>query len=98
MTFSTMMVHLNVDPSGNTCVSAALDITWHFDAKLIGVGAASLPRSLYGQEVTPSQIDQLNQLNEIIPRLADAEGRFRRAAKQHLQKIEWRSAIAPPTA
>jgi len=91
-----MMVHLNIDPSGNTCVSAALDIARHFDVKLIGVAAASLPWSFYGQGVTPSQIDQLNEI--IKRRLADAEGHFRRAAKQHLQKIDWRSAIAPPAA
>jgi len=96
MTFSTIMVHLNVDPSGDTRLSAALDFARHFDAKLIGVAAASLPWSFYGQEVTPSQIDQLNGI--ITKRLADAEDRFRRAAKQHLQKIEWRSAIASPAA
>jgi nucleotide-binding universal stress UspA family protein len=97
MTFSTLMVHLNVDPSADACLTAALDLVQHFDAKVVGVAAATLPWSFYSQEVTPRQIDELNEI--ISQRLADAEQRFRRAAmQQHLQRIDWRSEIASPAA
>lgn len=94
MTFSTIMVHLDAEHSGDTCLDAAVDLAAQFDAKLIGIAAASLPWSYYAQDLTQGLIDQLNA--GIAQRLVDAEQRFRGAAVQRVRHVEWRSAIAPP--
>ena len=93
MTLSTIMVY--VDGSGDTCLNAAVDLAERFDAKLIGISAASLPWSYYAQGSTVELLEQLNA--DVEKRLADTEERFRRAATKRVRRLEWRSEVALPT-
>lgn len=95
MTFSTIMVHLDIDRPDDACLRIAGDLAEQFDAKLIGVAAADLESSYYEQGVFAQELfEQLR--SDITKRLAEAEERFRSVASQHARKIEWRSAMARP--
>src|SRR5580658_2135569 len=95
MTFSTIMVHLDIDRPDDACLRIAGDLAEQFDAKLIGVAAADLESSYYEQGVFAQEL--LEQLrSDIAKRLAEAEERFRSVASQHARQIEWRSAMARP--
>jgi nucleotide-binding universal stress UspA family protein len=94
MTLSTIMVHLDIESSGDTCLGTAVDLTEQFDAKLIGVAAAALPWSYLAQDLSPRLIKELNA--GVTKSLAATEDRFRRATKG-VRRVEWRSAIAEPT-
>ena len=95
MTFSTIMVHLDIDRPDDACLRIAGDLAEQFDAKLIGVAAADLKSSYYDQGVFAQELfEQLR--SDIAKRLADAEERFRSVASQHARQIEWRSAMARP--
>jgi len=94
MALSTIMAYVNVDCSGDTCLGAAVDLAEQFDAKLIGISAASLSWSHYAQDLSPRLVKELNA--GVTKRLAATEDRFRRATKR-VRRVEWRSAIAEPT-
>lgn len=95
MTFSSITVGIDFDPSNDAALLVAADLAKQFDAKLIGVAAADLPWSFYAQEApTLALIEQLRA--DIARRLTSAEERFRSIAIRHTQQIEWRSAIATP--
>lgn len=94
MTFSTMMVHLDLRQSNEACLRIAADLAEQFNAKLIGIAAASLQSKCYGEGASAETLIEW-QHSEITKRLADAEERFRYSAKQRAREIEWRSAMAP---
>ena len=94
MTLSTIMTYVDVDYSGDTCLGAAVDLAEQFEAKLIGISAASLPWSYYARDLSPRLIKELNA--GVTKHLAATEDRFRRATKR-VRLVEWRSAIAEPT-
>jgi nucleotide-binding universal stress UspA family protein len=95
MTFSTIMVHLDIDRPDDACLRIVGDLAEQFDAKLIGVAAADLESSYYEQGVFAQELfEQLR--SDIAKRLAAAEERFRFVARQHARQIEWRSAMARP--
>ena len=95
MTLSTIMAYVDVDCSGDTCLGVAVDLAEQFDAKLIGISAASLPWAYYAQGLTAELLEQLNA--DVEKRLADTEERFRRAATKRVRQLEWRSEMAPRT-
>jgi len=92
---SSIMVHLDVECSGDTYLGAAIDLAEQLDAKLIGVAAASLPWSYLAQDLSPQLIKELNA--GVTKSLAATEDRFRRAATNRVRQLEWRSAVAEPT-
>jgi nucleotide-binding universal stress UspA family protein len=93
MTFSSIMVHLDLEVSNNPCLRVALGLADTFEAKLIGIAAAIAEPSYYPGEVfTEASLEQLR--SDITNRLAQTEDRFRAASSP--RPIEWRSAIAPP--
>ena len=94
MALSTIMTYVDVDYSGDTCLGAAVDLAEQFDAKLIGISAASLPWSYHARDLSPRLIKELNA--GVTKHLAATEDRFRRATKR-VRLVEWRSAIAEPT-
>lgn len=94
MKLSTIMVYVDVERSGDTCLGAAVDLAGQFDAKLIGIAAATLSWSYLAQGLSPRLFKELNA--GVTKRLSATEDRFRRATKC-VRRVEWRSAIAEPT-
>jgi nucleotide-binding universal stress UspA family protein len=96
MTFSSIMVGVDLEPSNSATLRIASHLAAQLNAKLIGIAAADLPWSFYAQEApTPAVIELLQ--SDIEKRLKRAEERFRTAVTQPAQQTEWRSALAPPS-
>ena len=94
MTFSSIMVHLDLERANDPCLRVALSLADAFEAKLIGIAATIAAPSYYpGEAFDEGSLEQLH--SDITKRLAQAEDRFRSASSP--RTIEWRSAIAPLT-
>jgi nucleotide-binding universal stress UspA family protein len=93
MTFSNIMVHLDLEGANDPCLRVALSLADTFEAKLIGIAAAIAEPSYYpGEAFDEASLEQLR--SDITKRFAQAEDRFRSVSSP--RAIEWRSAIAPP--
>lgn len=93
MTFANIMVHLDLEHANDACLRIALDLADRFNAKLIGIAAATAQPSHYEDE-TITQIPLRELYADITKRLAQVEDRFRSVSSP--RTIEWRSAIARP--
>jgi nucleotide-binding universal stress UspA family protein len=95
MTFSTVMVHVDLDHANDACLQIAAGLAEQFNAKLIGIAAADLETSSYKQEPLAQElVEQVR--SHITERLAEAEQHFRSVTKQRGQQIEWRAAMTRP--
>ncbi len=95
MRYSTIMVHFDLDRANDGCLRIAVDLAAHFNARLIGIAAASPELPYYGQQPLARELAQQLR-SSIAKRLTDAEERFRFAVQQYDGQIEWRSAIEQP--
>jgi nucleotide-binding universal stress UspA family protein len=95
MTFSTVMVHVDLDRDNDACLQIAASLAEQFNAKLIGITAADLDTSSYKQEPLAEELVERVR-SHIAKRLAEAEERFRSVTKQRAQQIEWRAAMTRP--
>jgi nucleotide-binding universal stress UspA family protein len=93
MTFSNIMVQLDLEGTNDPCVRVALSLADTFEAKLIGIAAATGQSSHYEDE-TITQMPLRELYADITKRLAQVEDRFRIMSSP--RKIEWRSAITRP--
>jgi len=93
MTFSSIMVHLDLEHTDGACLRIAIDLAGRFNAKLIGIAAAT-GQSSHHEDETITQMPLRELYSDITKRLAQAEDRFRSMANS--RQIEWRSAIARP--
>jgi nucleotide-binding universal stress UspA family protein len=94
MSFSTIMVYLDLAQSNDSTLRVAVDLAKQFNAKLIGIAAAS-PKSLYyGQNTFELSLVDLRSV--IAKRLMEAEEHFRSLTHEQGLEIEWRSAIQQP--
>lgn len=96
MTFSTLMVHLDLDYPNDARLRIAGDLAEQFNAKVIGI-AASDPHPPYYAEgmVARSLVEHARA--EVKKRLDEAEAHFRAAVGPRAREIEWRSAMTRPT-
>lgn len=95
MSYSTVMVHLDLGSTAERRVKLAGSLADRFDARLIGVAAqpCSLPVSGIATACAPGLVE--NEQDRIRDELAQAEAVFRRGAGAR-NSIEWRSAISLP--
>jgi nucleotide-binding universal stress UspA family protein len=96
MTFSTLMVHLELDQPNDARLQVAGDLAEQFNAKLIGI-AASDPHPPYYAEGAVAQGLVEHERAEVKKQIAETEARFRAALKPRARDIEWRSALTRPT-
>jgi nucleotide-binding universal stress UspA family protein len=96
MTYSTLMVHLELKHPNDARLRIAGDLAEQFDAKVIGIAASDpQPAHYAGGAFAQSLVAQLR--SEIKTQLEQNEERFRSAMKQRARDVEWRSAMARPT-
>jgi nucleotide-binding universal stress UspA family protein len=96
MTYSTLMVYLELEHPNDARLRIAGDLSEQFDAKLIGIAACDPKLVLYASDGFAGDLVE-RQRSEIKKRMGEAEERFRSAVKDRARDIEWRSAITPPT-
>jgi nucleotide-binding universal stress UspA family protein len=95
MTYSSVMVHLDLDESNDARLHVAGDLAEKFDAKLIGIACCQPQPSVYADgALAQGLVRQLEaEANEKLQKL---EQRFRTACQNRVEDIEWRRAYAMP--
>ena len=94
MTFSNIMVHLDLEVANDPYLQVALSLADRFEAKLIGIAAAIEEPSYYPGEAAFDEGSLKQLCSDITKRMAQAEDRFRSVSSP--RTVEWRSAIARP--
>jgi len=96
MTYSSVMVHLDLDGSNDARLHVAGDLAEQFGAKLIGIACCKPQPSVYADGAfAQSLVRQLEaEANEKLEKL---EQRFRTAYQNRIEDVEWRRAFAAPT-
>ena len=96
MTYSTLMVHLELEHPNDTRLQIAGDLAEQFDAKLIGIAAAAPQPGHYAEGAFARGLVE-GARSEIKQRMTETEERFRGALQKRVRDIEWRAAMARPT-
>ena len=95
MTYSTVMVHLDLDESNDARLHVAGDLAEQFDAKLIGIACCQPQPSVYAEgALAQSLVKQLEA--EADEKLQKLEQRFKTAYQNRIADVEWRGAYAVP--
>jgi nucleotide-binding universal stress UspA family protein len=95
MTFSTLMVHLDLEQPNDARLRVAGDLAEKFNARLIGITAANPQPPYYaGGSVARGFVE--HERAELKKRIEEAEARFRAAVGGRARQVEWRSAFERP--
>jgi nucleotide-binding universal stress UspA family protein len=94
MSFSTMMVHVDVEHDSEQRVELAIDLADRFQATLIGVAGCALWPAFMAGDVGLTESNQYD-LQKVTARF-EHWGETLRAQGRSLKRIEWRSALEPP--
>ena len=95
MTYSTVMVHLDLDQSNDARLQVAGDLAEQFNSKLIGIACCQPQPTVYADGAfAQSLVKQLEA--EADEKLKKLEQRFRTAFQNRIKDIEWRRAFAVP--
>lgn len=95
MTYSTFMVHLDLDESNDARLHVAGDLAEQFDAKLIGVAACQPQPSVYADgSFAHGLVEKLRGDAEV--KMNTLKQRFTTAFQNRIKEVEWRSAFATP--
>ena len=95
MSFTTMMVHVDVERDCEQRVQLALALADRFQAALIGVAGLTLRPAFAAGGVVIYHEPTERERHTVSARLDDMGGRFR-AKGQHLKQVEWRTALELP--
>lgn len=97
MTFETLMVHLDLDHPNGARLKIVGDLAERFSAGVIGITAClDIPTAFADGYTAGLLIEQEHA--ETAKRMQEAEARFRAEMRNRAKYVEWRSAIAQPTA
>jgi len=96
MSYSTLMVHMDVEGSNDARLLIAGELAERFDSRLIGIAASDI-QPLYFMDGAAAQ-DALEQDRaRLKSQFSECEAQFRRVLKARADNIEWRSALDWPT-
>ena len=95
LTYSLIMVHLELEQSNEARLRIAANLAEQFQADVIGIAACDpQPPHYAGGSVAQGFVER--DRAKIKTRLAECEGHFREALTGRAKDIEWRSAFAAP--
>jgi nucleotide-binding universal stress UspA family protein len=95
MTFSTLMVHLELEHPNDARLQIAGDLAEKFNARIIGIAAADPQPPYYaGGSVARGFVE--HERIELKKRMEETEARFRSAIDGRARDVEWRSALERP--
>lgn len=100
MSYATLMAHLDLDDPNEARLKIVGDLARRFDAGVIGIAACVQNMPLYFDFAAGSVADTLIEQDRtaIEKRLSAAEQSFRASLAGRAKRLEWRSALTPPTA
>ena len=95
MTYSSLMVHLDLYQSNDARLHVAGDLAEQFDAKLIGIAACQPQPTVYADGTfAQGLVDKLRA--EAEEKIISLQQRFMTAFQNRIKDVEWRSAFAVP--
>jgi len=97
MSYTTLMVNLDVGRSNNACLHVAGELAARFGARLIGVAAADFRPPLYFAEGDAAAELIENERGWLTTQIANCEKEFRDGLKSLGDRTEWRGALEWPT-
>ncbi len=92
MTYSTLMVHLELGRSNAALLQAALDFARRFDSEVIGIAACQPMQAYYAEGYSGEIVAQ--EQKEIDEEIKAAEAEFRAALSSRIEHIGWRCTSA----
>jgi nucleotide-binding universal stress UspA family protein len=92
--FSTMMVHVDVEHDSERRVALAIGLADRFQSALIGVAGCALWPAFMAGDVALTKSNQYD-LQKVTARFEQRGKKFR-AQGRSLKQIEWRGAVEPP--
>jgi len=95
VSFTTMMVHVDVERDCEQRVQLALALADRFQAALIGVAGLALRPAFAAGGVVVYHEPTEHESRTVSARLDEMGGRFR-VQGQHLKQVEWRTALELP--
>jgi nucleotide-binding universal stress UspA family protein len=96
MSYSTLMVHLDLDQSNAKRLRVAGELAEHFDARTVGVAASDI-QPLYFLDSAAGQELLDRDRNALRALMADGESEFRAAFRGRSDRVEWRCSLDRPT-
>ena len=95
MTYSSILVHLDLYQQNDARLHVAGDLAEQFDARLIGVASCQPQPSVYADgSFARGLVEKLRA--EAEDKMASLRQRFTTAFQNRIKDVEWRSAFAPP--
>lgn len=95
MTYSSLMVHLDLEESNDARLHVAGDLAEQFNAKLIGIACCQPQPSIYANgSFAQSLVQQLRA--EAEEKMDQLHQRFTATFQNRVKDTEWRSAFAEP--
>jgi nucleotide-binding universal stress UspA family protein len=94
MSFSTMMVHVDVEHDSEQRVELAIGLADRFQATLIGLAGCALWPAFMAGDVRLTESNQYD-LRKVTARF-EHRGKTLHAQGRSLKRVEWRSALEPP--
>ena len=95
MSYSTLMVHLDIDRPNDARLQIAGELAERFDARIIGIAAANV-QPMYFMDGAAAQEFLEQDRARLKSQIADCEAKFRSVLKARADKLEWRSALDWP--
>jgi len=96
MSYSTIMVQLDLDQSNEARLRVASDLARRFDARLIGIAAGDI-QPMYFAEGAAAQQFLAKDRAALEAQMAAAEQDFRGRLKGLSKPLQWRSTLMRPT-
>jgi nucleotide-binding universal stress UspA family protein len=94
MTYSTLMVHLNLGVSNEGVLHVAADLATRFNAHVIGIAASQPLQITYGDGFMSGELIEQDRI-EMGRETHQAEADFRAALHGMASRLEWRSTVLP---
>jgi nucleotide-binding universal stress UspA family protein len=97
MAYPIIMVHVGFDAAIEARVRLAASLADRFESTLIGVAACSPHPPLVAGGIATAPLSTQDNLDELKAALDQREHLFRSIAEKGSRRVEWRSALGPPT-
>ena len=95
MSYSTLMVHLDLDRPNEARLKMAGELAEQFDARVIGISGGDF-QPLYFMDGAAAQDLLEKERARLKAQIANCETQFRQALRGRSNKIEWRSELDWP--
>ena len=92
MTYSTLMVHLELGHANAALLRIAGDLAQNMNAAVIGIAACRPMTIGYGNGYVSADVIEMDRA-ELVKEIAETEAEFRRALGARVKTLEWRSLV-----